>query len=413
MKSTSSLNRLLGRVQTFDALRYYRDFRFLWSSNLLYQITWWMLLLVMGWLSYELTDNAFMVALFTAARLFPTLFGPFLGAIADKVDRRRFMLLIMVAQVVFIVFLAVLTATGRLQFWHLTLIGFLDGLVFTAISTAGYALAMDIVGEENVTNAVALNTVAMDLTRVIGPAVGGVLVATLGPANCFWTAGAVCVVAILALWPLKIPPTTTVSGQESVLENIIEGFKYVVHSRDMLSVLAVSFAANIFLWPAYQSFMPIFAKDNLGQGPEGLGFLLTAMGAGALVGALVLASMGNFRRKGLVYLWGTGTMTVFFGAFAISHFFPLALVLVGLFGMCSAAFSTMQATLMLILAPEDMRGRASGFLRLAIGVYTFGALAMGAVANAVGAGLTTGVSCAILVVIIVSLGMGMPNLRRL
>lgn len=400
-------------MQTFDALRYYRGFRFLWTGNLLYQITWWMLLLVMGWLSYELTDSPFLVALFTAARLFPTLFGPFLGAVADKVDRRKFMITMLVAQVVFVTFLAALTAAGILRFWHLALIGFLDGLVFTAFSTAGYALAMDIVGEKDITNAVALNSVAMDITRVIGPAVGGVLVATLGPANCFWTAGAVCVFAIFALVPLEVPVTATAASKESVLKNIVQGFKYVMHNRDMLSVLAVSFAANVFMWPAYQSFMPIFAKDNLGQGPEGLGFLLTAMGAGALVGALILASMGDFKRKGQIYLWGTGTMAVFFGAFAISRFFPLAIVLVSLFGMCSAAFGTLQATLMLILAPEDMRGRASGFLRLAIGVYAFGAVAMGALANAVGASLTTGVSCAILALIIIGLAVGMPNLRRL
>lgn len=413
MVSTGNINRLLSKIQTFDTLRYYRDFRFLWTSNMLYQVTWWMLLLVMGWLSYELTDSPFLVALFTAARLFPTLMGPFLGAVADKVDRRKFMLSILVAQIIFVVFLASITAAGVLQFWHLALVGFLDGLVFTAYSTAGYALAMDIVGEKDITNAIALNTVAMDITRVIGPAVGGVLVATLGPANCFWTAGAVCIFAIFTLIPLKIPATTTETSPASVMQNIVEGFKYVIHNRDMISVLAVSFASNIFLWPAYQSFMPIFAKDNLNQGPEGLGFLLTAMGAGALIGALILASMGNFRRKGWIYLGGTALMTVFFGIFTVSKSFPVAIVLVGLFGLFSAAFGTLQATLMLLLAPENMRGRASGFLRLAIGVYALGAVIMGAIADVFGASATSGISCAILLLVIVALAIGMPNLRRL
>jgi MFS family permease len=372
-----------------------------------------MLLLVMAWLSYELTDSPFLVALFTAARLVPTLSGPFIGAIADRVDRRKFMLLMMVVQVIFIVLLAALTATGRLQFWHLAVVGFVDGLIFTAISTTGYALAMDIVGEESITNAVALNVVAMDITRVVGPAVGGVLVATLGPANCFWTAGVVCVFAFVALLPLKLPMTSIVASTGSVLKNITEGFKYVMRSRAMLSVMGVSFAANIFLWPAYQSFMPIFAKDNLGLGPDGLGYLQSASGVGALIGALVLASMGNFRRKGLIYLWGTGFMAVFFGAFAMSMFYPVALVLVGMFGLCSAAFGTLQATLMLLLAPEDMRGRASGFLRLAIGVYAPGAVVMGAIANVYGVSLVTGISCGILALIILAMAVGIPSLRRM
>ena len=370
-------------------------------------------MLVMGWLSYEITANVFLVALFTAARLSATLLGPFVGTIADRVNRKELIIVSQALQVVLIIVLASLTSAGILQFWQLTVIGFLDGLVFTTVSTAGYALAMDIVGKKDITNAVALNVVAIDTTRVIGPAVGGVLVVTLGPANCFWTAAAVCTLAIVTLLGLETPARKTGVSEGSILQNIAEGFKYVIHNRDMVSVLVVTFAANIFMWPAYQSFMPIFAKDNLAQGASGLGFLLTAFGAGALIGALILASMGDFKRKGLIYLWGTALIAVFFGAFAISRSFPLALVLVGLAGLASSAFGTMQATLMLILAPEDMRGRSSGFLRLAISVYSFGALGIGAVANVIGVSLATAISCGILLIIVIAIAVLMPNLRRL
>ena len=221
------------------------------------------------------------------------------------------------------------------------------------------------------------------------------------------------IVAVIILSPLGMPTRITLATQGSVWRGLAEATSFVFHSRDLLSVLSISFTANIFLWPAYQSFMPIFAKDNLGQGPQGLGWLQTAMGGGALLGALVLASLGNFRRKGLVYLWGTGIMAVFFGAFAVSRSFPIALLLVGLAGLASAAFGTLQSTLTLILAPADMRGRCVGFLQFAIGIYTFGALAIGAVANAIGAGLATGISCAIMVIFITALAIGMPNLRRM
>jgi MFS family permease len=180
-----------------------------------------------------------------------------------------------------------------------------------------------------------------------------------------------------------------------------------------MAVLAVSFSANIFLWPAYQSFMPIFAKDNLGQGPQGLGFLLTSFGAGALVGALVIASLGDFRWRGQLYIYGTVLMTVFFGVFAMLRSFAPAIILVGLAGLASAAFATMQATLTLGLAPEEMRGRCMGFLQMAIGVYTFGSLAIGAVANVVGASLATGISCGILLLTLIAFFITMPHLRRL
>ncbi|MFC2021685.1 MFS transporter [Chloroflexota bacterium] len=413
MKFTSTLSRFLDKVQTFDALRYHRNFRFLWTSNFLYQITWWMLLLVMSWLSYELTNSAFMVALFTAARLFPTLLGPFIGAIADRVNRRQLMLLMQALQVIFASTLAILTATGLLEFWHLAVIGFLDGLVFTAVYSTGYALAMDIVGERYITNAVALNVVATDITRIIGPLVGGVLIATLGAANCFWAATIACAFAIIPLLRLETPARIITTIEKSVWQDIVAGFKYTMRNRDMVSVLAVTFSANVFLWPAFHSFMPIFAKDNLGLGANGLGYLLATMGGGALIGAIILASMGNFKRKGLIYLWGTSLMAIFFGIFALSRSLPLALALVGLFGLTSSAFATLQATLMLTLAPEDMRGRSSGFLRLAIGIYTFGALGIGVLANAIGASLATSIFCGILFITILAMAAGMPNLRRL
>ena len=372
-----------------------------------------MLLLVMSWLSYEITDSPFLVALFTAVRLSPTLLGPIVGAIADRVNRRQLMLIAQALQVVFAATLATVTATGLLEFWHLIVIGFIDGLIFTVVSTTGYAMAMDIVGEKSITNAVALNVVAMDITRIIGPFVGGVLIATLGAANCFWVATIVCALAIIPLLMLQTPSRTTATTEDSVWQDTIAGFKYIMRNRDMVSVLAVSFSANALLWPAYQAFMPIFAKDNLAQGPDGLGYLLGTMGIGALVGAVILASMGDFKRKGLIYLWGTSLMAIFFGIFALSHSFPISMVLVGLFGLFSSAFGTLQSTLILILSPEDMRGRSTGFLRLAISVYTFGALAMGALAEAIGAGLTTGISCAILFVVILVIATGMPNLRRL
>ena len=123
--------------------------------------------------------------------------------------------------------------------------------------------------------------------------------------------------------------------------------------------------------------------------------------------------MGNFRWKGLLYLVGTALLAVFFGSFAISRNFILGLVLIGLAGLASTAFGTMQSTLMLMLAPEDMRARCIGFLSMAIGVYSFGSLALGGVANIWGASLATGVSCAILLLIIIGIALGFPNLRRL
>ena len=372
-----------------------------------------MLTLVMSWLAYEFTDSAFLTATFAAARMCPQLLGPLSGTIADRVNRRKLVAVMLLLQIAFAGTGAILLSANILNFGLLCVIGFSGGVIRSLTFTTVYALTSDIVGKDDTTNAIALNGIAMHVTRIVGPAVGGILISFFGPANCFWIAATWGGLALITLFMMQMPARKMAASQESVLRNIVEGFKYVIHSRDILSVLAVSFTANLFVWPAYQSFMPIFAKDNLGLGPDGLGFLFTASGVGALIGAIILASMGNFRRKGLVFLCGTSLHALFFGIFALMRSVPPALVLLGLCGLSSSAFGTLQASLTLILAPEDMRARCVGFLAMAIGVLPFGCLLLGAIANTIGASLTTGISCAIMFVALIAIAVILPNLRRL
>ena len=372
-----------------------------------------MQMLVMAWLAYEITNSAFLVAVFAALRLTPRLFGPFLGAVADKVNRHKLLLATQILQIILASTLAILISTGLLEFWSLSVIGFIGGVAWGTTYTTRSAMAMDIVGQDNVTNAMALNVGAMNTTRAIGPALGGVLIPLFGPANCLWIAIVWGVMAMVALFKVRIPAKTTALGQKSILQGLNEGFKFIIHHRNMLSLLLISVMANLTVWPTYQSFMAVFAKDNLGLGADGLGFLYTAMGVGALIGAITLASLGNFKRKGLAYLYGTALYGFFFGAFALSRSLPLALVLIGLSGLGSSLFTTLMSTLMLKMAPEDMRGRAMGFLTMAIGVQPFACLALGAVANYIGASLTTAISCGMLVLVIIVISLALPNIRRL
>lgn len=413
MKSTSTLTRFLGKVRTFDTLRYYPDFRLLLASSFLYSTCLWMLIIVTGWLAYELTGSAFLVAVFGAVRVTPQVFGPFVGALVDRIDRKKLLITARALQATFAGILAILSATGLLEFWHLVVIGFFQGVIMTASFTTYAAISMDIVGKDNISNAVSLNLVVMNVTRVIGPVAGGALIAVLGPATTFGIASLLASLAMVSLFLLALPARTMVSGQGSVFRELAQGFKYVIHNRDMLSVLAITFVANLFVWPAYASFMPVFAKDNLGLDALGLGILTSGFGVGALIGALIIASMGNVKGKGLIYLLGTLLFALFFGAFVLSGSFPLALFLVSVAGLASSGFGIMQSTLILILAPEDMRGRSMGFLMLAIGGMSVGSLALGVVANVIGASLATAINCALLVVSILAIVVWAPNLRRL
>jgi len=210
-----------------------------------------------------------------------------------------------------------------------------------------------------------------------------------------------------------MPEKITAAVPKSVLRDIAKGFKYVIHNHDMLSVLALTFIANIFQIPVVQALMPVFAKDNFGLDAMGLAFIMTTLGAGSLIGAFTIASLGNFKWKGLLYLCGTGLASVFLTAFALSRSLPLALVLIGLQGLAGSGFATMQSSLTLILAPEDMRALSLGFLQLAIGVLPLGCLIMGAISDAIGVSLATAVGCSITATMVIVIAVLFPDLRRL
>lgn len=403
----------VGKHRTFDALRYRRDFRFLLASNFIHSLSSWAMMLAKTWLVYEITGSAFLVAMYAAARTAPHLIAPFLGVLADRVNRRKLVIVMRILDKVCAAALAILIALGLLEYWHLVVIGFVQGVIMASVWSAGGALVIDIVGKEHLTNAIAFDTIAMDVCRIVGPALGGILIATVGPANCFWIAAAGGLISVIVLFFIRAPTQTMASGRESVWRNLTEGAKYVIRNRDVLAILVITVAANVFVYSGYQSFVPVFAKDNMGQGPLGLGFLQTASGVGALIAAITVASLGNLSWKGKMFLGGILLYGVSFGAVALSRSFPLGLALMAVAGLSSTGYAIMQRNLLLTLAPDDMRGRILGFLSLAIGGMLFGTMALGVAANVIGASLATGISCALVVVAVIVIAVIFPNLRRL
>jgi MFS family permease len=394
------------------ALRRYPAFRFLWASNLGFFTGVWMQTLVLGWVTYEVTNSEFLLAVFTAARLFPMLLGPIGGLLADRIDRIQLLIWSQVFVFGVSVALAFLVLTDRIEYSHLLIGGFLIGLTQAPVQPTRTTLIMDIVAREDVSNAVALNTIALSVTRVIGPALGGALIALLDSGLTLLLSSACYVAGALAVLPIReLSARVAPKARPRFTQDLIEGFRIVLGDSKMRAVVFITLAANICAWPVLQAFMPVFARDILEVGVSGLAILMTASGLGAIVGAFYIASLGDFQWKGTLYIWGTGFFGLFFALFAITHSFPLAVALMAGVGFASATFGVLQATLLLLLAPAEVRGRAMGIQVLAIGILPIATLAQGAVASVVGVATMTIIAGSALFAVMSLIFVTSPGLR--
>jgi predicted MFS family arabinose efflux permease len=244
---------------------------------------------------------------------------------------------------------------------------------------------------------------------------GGLLLTALGAGLTLWFSASwyvLSLVALLPLWRRGSQPRLTPDGSR-VVGDLIDGFRIALGHREMAAVLTVSLAANICVWPVYQAFMPVFAEDVLHSGAGGLGVLLTASGVGAVVGSFAIAALGDFSRKGLLFLVSTGGFGLFFALFALTQSMGTAVVLITFVGVGSAGFGVMQSTLLLLLAPEEARGRVMGVQVLAIGVRPLATLLQGAAATVIGVPATTTIVGLALVVAMLGVGIAVPTLRTL
>ncbi|MFJ4713820.1 MFS transporter [Streptomyces sp. NPDC088785] len=407
------------RAGPLAALRASREFRALWVSNVFFFGGAWTQTMVLGWIVFDTTGSEFLLAVFTAARLAPMLLGPVAGVLSDRHDRVRLLTIACGWALGAAVALSALASAGRVPYWALVLGGLAIGLAQSPSQPARSALVLSLVGRRHLSNANALNAMAMNMTQVLGPALGGALISAFGAAAALWISAGWYALSLLALRPLRraqaargadaaeLPHT-----EESLRVMLVGGVRHILGSRLATGVLGVTLAANVLLWPVYQAFMPVFAQQSLGLDADGLGRLLTCGGVGGLVGSTVIAALGDFPFKGGLFVFGTAGWAALWGAFALSHQVALSFALMAGIGLLSAAFGVLQTTLLLMTTEPAMQGRALGVQELAIGVMPVSSLVLGASAQYAGVATTTFVSALILVAFLACLALRMPALWR-
>jgi MFS family permease len=391
----------------------YPRYRLLWTSNLFFYAGVWTQTLVLGWLVFEITHSEFSVAVFTAARLLPLMFGPLSGVVSDRFDRPRLLLIASGWAFAVMTTIAILVALDMASFWGLVFGGFCIGLAQSPSQPARFALVVDLVGRESLSNANALNSIVQNMTQVIGPALGGAMIAAFGVAAALSISAFWYLISLIALWPLRnVKGAYAAPTQESLGRLLKSGFHAVLSNRLVGAVLLTTFAANVLLWPVYQAFMPVIAKEHLGLSPQGLGWLLTCSGVGGLLGSVIIAALGDFRFKGGVFVIGTALWGALWVVFALTTSVPFSFALMVALGVAAAPFGIMQTTLLLMMVEPHVQGRVMGIQELTIGVMPIASIMLGAAAEFAGIMNVVLVCGALLAFFLAILAVRMPALLR-
>jgi len=406
------MGQLTSRLRhTFRALRH-RSFRVYWVGQWVSVNGTWMQTTAQAWLVYRLTDSPLVLGLLSAARFGPSLLGaPFAGVITDRFPRRPLVLLTQSASLVQASLLAALTLSGAVRVWHVLALAFLQGIVDTMDMPARQTLQVDIVGIEDLQSAVSLNSSAFNAARMLGPAVGGALVAAWGEGVCFAVNAASYLAVLVALLMIRTPPAVR-APSGSLRSDLVEGLRFAWGYPEVrLTLAAVAVTSTFGL--SYMTLLPVFARDVLHAGATGFGVLVGSAGLGAVFGALGAATRSGARGAHLVMALGQSALGVGLVALALTTHLAVATSWLVLVGLGVAVQLTTTNGFLQTKAPDHLRGRAvSLYIWLFSGLAPIGGLAAGWAAENVGAPWTAAGAGAACVLSALLMGFEIPRLRR-
>lgn len=399
--------------RTFAALRH-RNYRLWFFGQLVSMVGTWMQITAQSFLIFQLTHSTAYLGYVGFANGLPSwLFMLYGGVIADRVVRRRLLLVTQSTMMLLAFILAGLAWTGVVQPWHVLVLAVGLGMANAFDAPAAQAFVFELVDREDVTNAIALNASQFNLATVVGPTVAGLTYAAFGAAWCFGLNGVSYLAVLTALVLMRLPPRTIAPRTRSALAQLAEGVRYTM-SHPQLRILMAVPAVTALFGMAYATLLPAWAVEVLKGNATTNGLLQSARGAGSLFGALMIAALAHHGRRGQWLTLGTFVYPLLLLLFALTHWLPLAmLVLVGV-GWGGVLLFNSANTLVQSHVSDELRGRVMAIFSLTFfGGMPLGALWAGPLAVVVGAPMTVVVSSGILIVFALLLWLFAPHVRRL
>ncbi len=401
-------------VGTFRSLRH-RNYQLYFGGQLISVAGTWMQAVAQAWLVYQISHSDFTLGIVSFASAIPALIiSPWGGVIVDRVPKRGLLIVTQTTAMLLAFILSVLAFTNTVQVWHVIVLAAGLGLVNAFDGPARQAFVVEMVGREDLTNAIALNSMMFNSARVIGPAIGGLLLAGLGAAWCFFLNGLSYLAVIAGLWAMQqLPPPPPGRVMAAPMKELASGLKYVWHYVDQFALLLVALIYAVFAL-SYATVLPAFADQVLHAGATGYGLLNAAVGLGAVLGAFIIARTGGGVSRGRVMVLASLAFPLVLLCFAYVGVMGVSLLLALGLGTLFMVQFTLINTLLQLRVADEMRGRVLSLYSLTFfGFAPFGNLAIGNLAGVWGLSFTIGLSAVVSLVLFLIVFAIVPRLRHL
>ena len=350
-----------------------RDFLYLWLGMLCLMGGMQMQMIARGYLVYDITSRPILLGIVNAGAAIPILvLALFGGAIADRVDRKRIVQGGQALNMVLVLTVAVLITTGTVTWIHLLAASMIQGAMWSFMMPARQAIIPEIVGQQNLTNGLALNAAGMSATTLLAPAIGGTLYAALGPDGVYYVITALSFMAIVFTTMVRYEGSGPARPDVAMMGDIKEGLAHIWGNPMVLLLLAMALSTTLLTMP-FRFLIPIFVVEMYERGPEALGLLVSMMGLGSLVGAMFIASLGKWKR-GLLLILGSFMSGIGLLMVAIFPFYLAAAGIMVIVGLGDAARRTLNQTLIMEVVEDRYRGRVMGVFMMNFGLMPLGVL---------------------------------------
>ena len=392
----------------------YRDFRWVWIGSFVSFMAMNMQMITRSWLILRVTDDSpLALTLVTLTFALPmTVVAPFAGALADRFSRKNLIIFSQIGSALFTLLLGTLDFIGVVNFWHIMLIGIFNGSLMSINMPSRQAIISDIVPDSKLMNAISLNFSSMNLTRIAGPALAGFLILLFDTSGVFFVITMIYVFAAITIGMVHYAPNRKIKTGKNVGEDVLEGIRYVFRIPSLRGLFVMSFIPVIFGF-SFMALIPAWAREALAIESDGLGILLMLMGIGATIGTLLLASIGNMPRRGMVMLGASVAWGISLAIFAQLTSFTIAIPFLIFIGLTSSLYMSLNMTMVQTKADPEMRGRTMSISMMTFGMMPLSAVPFGTLAEQIGTADSLTISGILLALFTIGFAITNKNFRKM